>query len=89
MTFEQWKEEYGLVHEPNYSVATEADCLAAWKAGQKAILANATFASSTRSREMKQKTKPSEVDVVRVCKKIGVAIKGEPLYVIIVLGKIK
>lgn len=35
MTFEQWKEDYALVYEPNYSKATEADCLAAWKAGQE------------------------------------------------------
>lgn len=33
MTFEKWKEDYGLVHEPNYSAHTEADCLAAFLAG--------------------------------------------------------
>ena len=35
MTFEEWKEEYGLVHEPNYSAFTEADCLAAFNAGYR------------------------------------------------------
>lgn len=33
MTFEEWKDDYGLVFEPNYSEHTEADCLAAFKAG--------------------------------------------------------
>jgi hypothetical protein len=37
MTFEEWKEGYGLVHEPNYSVFTEADCLAAFNAGQESL----------------------------------------------------
>jgi len=33
--FDQWKEDYGLVHEPNYSLHTEMDCLNAFKAGQR------------------------------------------------------
>ena len=33
--FDQWKEDYGLVHEPNYSLHTEIDCLNAFKAGQQ------------------------------------------------------
>lgn len=33
--FDQWKEDYGLVHEPNYSLRTEMDCLNAFKAGQR------------------------------------------------------
>ena len=33
MTFEEWKDDYGLVYEPNYSEATEADCKAAFAAG--------------------------------------------------------
>jgi len=33
--FEDWKKEYGLVYEPNYSLHTETDCLAAFKAGQQ------------------------------------------------------
>ena len=33
--FEDWKKEYGLVYEPNYSLHTEMDCLAAFKAGQQ------------------------------------------------------
>ena len=32
-TFEEWKDDYGLVYEPNYSEATEADCKAAFAAG--------------------------------------------------------
>jgi hypothetical protein len=36
--FEKWKDDYGLVYEPNYSKATEADCLAAYKAGYLALL---------------------------------------------------
>ena len=32
-TFEEWKDDYGLVYEPNYSEATEADCKAAFNAG--------------------------------------------------------
>ena len=35
MNFEDWKKEYGLVYEPNYSLHTEMDCLAAFKAGQQ------------------------------------------------------
>lgn len=31
-TFEEWKESYGLEHEPNYSAETDADCWAAWLA---------------------------------------------------------
>lgn len=27
--FQEWKEEYGLVNEPNYSPETEVDCVAA------------------------------------------------------------
>lgn len=33
MTYEEWKEYYGLVYEPNYSLATEFDCRAAFIAG--------------------------------------------------------
>lgn len=33
--FNQWKEDYGLVHEPNYSLHTEINCLNAFKAGQQ------------------------------------------------------
>ena len=35
MNFEDWKKEYGLVYEPNYSLHTEMDCMAAFKAGQQ------------------------------------------------------
>ena len=31
----QWKDEYGLEFEPNYSKETELDCKAAFKAGQQ------------------------------------------------------
>lgn len=34
MTFEEWAEDYGLRHEPNHSPGTEADCRAAFLAGQ-------------------------------------------------------
>lgn len=30
--FEKWADEYGLIHEPNFSPMTRADCLAAFKA---------------------------------------------------------
>ena len=33
--FTQWKDEYGLEFEPNYSKETELDCKAAFKAGQQ------------------------------------------------------
>ena len=33
MTFEKWKDDYGLVYEPNYCEGTEADCKAAFQAG--------------------------------------------------------
>ena len=33
--FMQWKDEYGLEFEPNYSKETELDCKAAFKAGQQ------------------------------------------------------
>lgn len=33
--FIQWKEDYGLIHEPNYSKHTEIDCLNAFQAGQQ------------------------------------------------------
>ena len=33
--FDQWKEDYGLEYEPNYSLHTEMDCLNAFKAGQQ------------------------------------------------------
>lgn len=33
ITFDQWKEDYGLVHEPNYCKLTESDCEAAFTAG--------------------------------------------------------
>ena len=33
MTFDEWKDDYGLVYEQNYCEGTEADCLAAFKAG--------------------------------------------------------
>lgn len=35
MSFNKWKDEYGLVFEPNYSKETELDCKAAFKAGQQ------------------------------------------------------
>jgi len=35
MTFEEWKDGYGLVLEPNYSKETEADCLAAFNFGKR------------------------------------------------------
>ena len=31
-TFEEWKEDYGLVWESNYCRATDQDCEAAWNA---------------------------------------------------------
>lgn len=33
--FKQWKDDYGLEFEPNYSKETELDCMAAFKAGQQ------------------------------------------------------
>lgn len=33
MTFEEWKEDYGLVYAPNYCEGTDADCRAAFTAG--------------------------------------------------------
>ena len=33
--FTQWKNDYGLEFEPNYSKETELDCKAAFKAGQQ------------------------------------------------------
>ena len=33
--FTQWKDEYGLEFEPNYSKETELDCKAAFEAGQQ------------------------------------------------------
>ena len=33
--FKQWKDDYGLEFEPNYSKETELDCKAAFEAGQK------------------------------------------------------
>ncbi len=35
MSFNNWKDEYGLEFEPNYSKETELDCKAAFKAGQQ------------------------------------------------------
>ena len=37
MSFNKWKDEYGLEFEPNYSKETELDCKAAFKAGQQSI----------------------------------------------------
>ena len=34
-SFENWKEEYGLQSEPNYSEHTEKDCKSAFEAGQQ------------------------------------------------------
>ena len=34
-SFENWKEEYGLQSEPNYSEHTEKDCKRAFEAGQQ------------------------------------------------------
>ena len=33
--FTQWKDDYGLEFEPNYTKETELDCMAAFKAGQQ------------------------------------------------------
>ena len=33
--FKQWKDDYGLEFEPNYSKETELDCKAAYEAGQQ------------------------------------------------------
>lgn len=33
--FTQWKDDYGLEFEPNYSKETELDCRAAFQAGQQ------------------------------------------------------
>ena len=33
--FKQWKDDYGLEFEPNYSKETELDCKAAFEAGQQ------------------------------------------------------
>lgn len=33
--FKQWKDDYGLEFEPNYSKETESDCRAAFEAGQQ------------------------------------------------------
>ena len=35
MSFNKWKDEYGLEFEPNYSKETELDCKAAFKAGRQ------------------------------------------------------
>ena len=35
MMFDNWKEEYGLQYEPNYSEHTEKDCKSAFEAGQQ------------------------------------------------------
>ena len=35
MSFNKWKDEYGLEFEPNYSKETELDCKAAFKAGKQ------------------------------------------------------
>ena len=35
MSFNKWKDEYGLEFEPNYSEETRKDCLAAYEAGQQ------------------------------------------------------
>ena len=35
MSFNKWKDEYGLEFELNYSKETELDCKAAFKAGQQ------------------------------------------------------
>ena len=35
MSFNKWKDEYGLEFEPNYTKETELDCKAAFKAGQQ------------------------------------------------------
>ena len=35
MSFNKWKDDYGLEFEPNYSKETELDCKAAFKAGQQ------------------------------------------------------
>ena len=39
MSFNKWKDEYGLEFEPNYSKETELDCKAAFKAGQQSLQA--------------------------------------------------
>ena len=35
MSFNKWKDEYGLEFEPNYSKETELDCKVAFKTGQQ------------------------------------------------------
>ena len=39
MSFNKWKDEYGLEFEPNYSKETELDCKAAFKAGKQSLQA--------------------------------------------------
>ncbi len=34
-SFDNWKDEYGLQSEPNYSEHTEKDCKSAFEAGQR------------------------------------------------------
>lgn len=48
-SFENWKEEYGLQSEPNYSEHTEKDCKSAFKAGQQSQQAKIDDSENTRA----------------------------------------
>ena len=49
MMFDNWKEEYGLQYEPNYSEHTEKDCKSAFAAGQQSQQADIDELKKLRS----------------------------------------
>ena len=56
--FKQWKSDYGLEFEPNYSKETELDCKAAFEAGQQSKQAEV----DELKREMLNKTNEAYTD---------------------------
>ena len=63
MSFNKWKDEYGLEFEPNYSKETELDCKAAFKAGQQSRQAEIDELNLKINRLIE-----SEENIARSCK---------------------
>ena len=76
MSFNKWKDEYGLEFEPNYSKETELDCKAAFKAGQQ-----------SKQAEIDNLKKRIE-DALEKCK-TGIRKQGGDYYLELVEGVLK
>ena len=63
MSFNKWKDEYGLEFEPNYSKETELDCKAAFKAGKQSKQAEIDELNLKINRLIE-----SEENIARSCK---------------------